>query len=306
MQKMILAAIVLLLAQASAIQAGDVPRSFSTPEAAVSALGDALKSTNTTALRVMFGAVWDDLAAPDDVQVANDLAALASALHQTNRLLHVSDSRVELEVGAGRWLFPVPLVRGEGGWSFDAAAGREEILNRRIGRNELAVLATLRAAVQAQREYASRDRDGDEVLEFAQRLVSSPGAKDGLYWSRKLDGEVSPLGPLVARAQAVGYKRSQAGTNAAPQPFHGYYFKVLTRQGRHAPGGKYDYVINGNMIGGFALIAWPAAYGESGIMTFIVNQQGRVYQRDSGPTSVGFAKNIKAFDPDPTWSVSPD
>ena len=298
--------LLLLLAVAAGVKAADVPRRFATPEAAVSALGEALKATNTAALRAMFGAAWDDLVNPDDVQVANDLAVLATALHQTNRLLRVSRSRAELEVGTHRWPFPIPLVREEGGWYFDTVAGLDEILNRRIGRNELAVLATLRAGVQAQREYASRDRDGDEVLEFAQRLISSPGAKDGLYWSRKLDGEISPLGPLVARAQTVGYKRPQAGTNTVPQPFHGYYFKILTRQGRHAPGGRYDYVINGNMIGGFALAAWPADYGASGVMTFIVNQQGRVFQKDLGPQTANTVGAMKEYDPEKTWSASQD
>ena len=298
--------LLLSLAIAAGAHAADAPRRFPAPEAAVSALSDALKSTNIVALRAMFGAAWDDLMNPDPVQSANDLTALASALHQSNRLHRVSESRVELEVGADRWPFPIPLVQGPGGWFFDAAAGLDEILNRRVGGNELAVLATVRACVQAQRDYASRDRDGDEVLEFAQRLISSPGAKDGLYWSRKIDGEISPLGPLVARAQAVGYKRSPSGTNAVPQPFHGYYFKLITRQGKHAPGGKYDYVVNGNMIGGFALVAWPAEHGESGIMTFIINQQGRVYQKDLG-SKTGFpAADLKAYDPDNSWAVSAD
>jgi hypothetical protein len=157
--------------------------------------------------------------------------------------------------------------------------GSRSCLNRRIGKNELSALETMRAYVDAQRQYASSDRDGDEVLEYAQKVFSSPGKKDGLYWPITLDGEKSPFGPLVAEAQAGGYVVSK---DLSPKPFEGYWFKILTRQGTHAPGGKYDYIINGNMIGGFAMVAWPADYGNSGVMTFVVNQQGRVYQKDLG------------------------
>jgi len=155
--------------------------------------------------------------------------------------------------------------------------------------------------MQAQREYASRDRDGDEVLEYAQKLVSSPGQTDGLYWRFDLNGEISPLGPLAAYAQGEGYSRK-----SAPSPFHGYFFKLLTRQGKHAPGGKYDYVINENMIGGFALVAWPAEYGESGVMTFIVNQQGKVFQKDLGPKTGTRAQDMKEYNPDKSWTLSVD
>ena len=211
-----------------------------------------------------------------------------------------------LEVGTNSWPFPVPIVKKDGRWFFDTEAGKEEIFRRRIGKNELATLEVMRAYVDAQREYASRDRNGDEVLEYAQRLASTPGAKDGLYWPPDLDGEISPLGPLVAQAQGEGYRMAGKAQDATREPFHGYFFKILTRQGKHAPGGKYDYVINGHMIGGFALVAWPAEYGESGIMTFIVNQQGRVYQRDLGPKTDKLAAAMKAYDPASGWAVSPD
>ena len=184
---------------------------------------------------------------------------------------------------------------------------KEELINRRVGRNELEALKSVRAYVDAQREYASRDRDGDGVLEFAQKLSSSPGKTDGLYWPIELNGEMSPLGPLMADAQGEGYNLGQGATSDdGPQPFHGYFFKILTRQGKHVPGGKYNYIINGNMIGGFAMIAWPTEYGNSGVMTFIVNQQGRVYQRDLGPETARIARKMKAYDPDPTWKLSPD
>jgi hypothetical protein len=211
-----------------------------------------------------------------------------------------------LEIGTNAWPFPVPIVKNDGKWFFDTVAGREEILNRRIGSNELATLQVMRACVEAEREYASQDRDGNGVLKYAQRFISHPGTRDGLYWPTESDGEISPLGPLVAEAQSEGYGLQSREGKARPQPYHGYFFKILTRQGKHAPGGKYDYVINGNMIGGFALVAWPAEYGRSGIMTFIVNQQGLIYQKDLGPKTSKLAPDMKRYDLDPGWQVSPD
>ena len=193
-----------------------------------------------------------------------------------------------------------------GSWHFDTPAGLEEIMNRRIGRNELEVLGVMRAYVEAQREYASRDRDGDDVLEYAQKIASSIGLTDGLFWPPQLNGEVSPLGPFVAQAQAEGYVDVASDDVPKPQAFHGYLFKMLKRQGKHAPGGKYDYIINGNMIGGFALVAWPLEYGESGVMTFIVNQRGRVYQKDLGPDTGKTVQKMDAYDPDPEWRISAD
>jgi hypothetical protein len=192
------------------------------------------------------------------------------------------------------------------GWQYDTSSGLEELLNRRIGRNELDVLRVMRAYVQAQREYASRDRDGDSVLEFAQRIASTPGSMNGLYWDPNLNGEESPLGPLVAYAQEEGYRGKGVRKDGEPQPFHGYLFRILKCQGKRAPGGKYNYVINGNMIGGFAMVAWPAAYGDSGIMTFMVNQQGRVYQKDLGAKTSKISHSMKAYDPDATWEPSRD
>lgn len=188
----------------------------------------------------------------------------------------------------------------------DVEAGEDELLSRHIGRNELATLEVVGAYVDAQREYASRDRDGDEVLEYAQKFISSPGLKDGLYWRPDLDGEISPFGPLAAQAAALGYRGKVKKGETARQPFHGYLFKVLTRQAKSAPGGKYNYIINGNMIGGFALVAWPAKYDESGIMTFIINQQGRVYQKDLGEKTAKIAAAMKEYNPDKTWTISPD
>lgn len=296
----------LLLAAVGICRAAEISQTFSTPEAAVAALSKAVGSMDRDALRGLFGLDTDELVAVDQVQATNELVAFSAAFNETNHLVHESESRCILEVGRASWPFPVPLQKENGGWFFDTDAGKEELLNRRIGRNELDVLKVIRAYVEAQRDYASADRDGDSVLEYAQKIASSPGRKDGLYWPIDLDGDLSPLGPLVARAQDEGYAvESMAGTQT-PEAFHGYYFKILTRQGKHAPGGKYDYVINGNMIAGFALVAWPATYGESGIMTFIVNQQGRVYQKNLGARTSKEASSMTRYDPDSTWQLSPD
>lgn len=281
-------------------------RTFASPQEAVTALDQAVNTTNRAAFAALFGPASEQLANPDSVQGAQELAAFAAAFNTTNRLVRESDTQMVLEVGTDAWPFPIPLVKTAGGWQFDTQAGLEELLNRRIGRNEIEVLNVMRAYVDAQREYASRDRDGDEVLEYAQKITSSPGRTDGLYWPPELNGEVSPLGPLFAQAQTEGYFKDARAADAGPRPFHGYLFKVLTRQGKHAPGGKYGYIINGNMIGGFALVAWPAGYGDSGVMTFIVNQQGRVYQKDLGERTARIVKGMSAYDPDPGWAASQD
>jgi hypothetical protein len=296
------------------IHAGEVTntnntaRKFASPEEAIGALRLATKSGDTNALRQLFGPGAEDLVNPDRIQARNELTTFSSALAETNHLVRVSDSLILLEVGDDLWPFPVPIVKREGHWFFDTAAGKDELLSRRIGRNELAILPVMRAYVDAQRDYASLDHNRDGILEYAQRLVSSPGKEDGLYWPSAFEGDESPLGPLVAFAQAEGYdpEQSEDLDEAERGPFHGYYFKILTRQGKHAPIGKYDYVINGHMIAGFAMVAWPADYGVSGVMTFIVNQQGRVYQKDLGPKTGKLAGKMKAYDPDPTWTLSPD
>ena len=297
----------LALCALATVRAADTSETFATPEAAVAALAAAVNAQDSNALREIFGPAVADIRNPDRVQAANDLRTFAAALNATNQLVRESDTRRVLDVGTNDWPFPIPLVKEQDGqWFFDTKAGEEEILNRRIGRNELDTLQTVRAYVEAQREYASRDRDGSGVLKYAQRLISSPGTEDGLFWPSDLTGEINPLGPLVANARGEGYGRKSEDSNAGPQPFHGYLFKILTRQGKYAPGGKYDYVINGNMIGGFALVAWPAEYGESGIMTFIVNQQGSVYQKDLGPKTAAIVSSLKEYNPDPMWTVSPD
>ena len=298
---LMLALVLTALFPAAAAETG---KSFATPEEAVSALQQAASAADSNALRVLFGPAAAEIENPDRVQTTNEIRTFASALNQSHRIVRESESKYVLEVGDDNWPFPVPIVKQNGRWFFDTEAGKEEILCRRIGRNELAVLEVVRAYVDAQREYASRDRDGDDVLEYAQKFASSPGQKDGLYWEPDPDDEASPLGPMVAEAQTLGYRRNAEDPSAGPQPFHGYLFKILTRQAKSAPGGKYNYVINGNMIGGFAIVAWPADYDESGIMTFIVNQQGRVYQKDLGPKTTKIAEAMKDYNPDKTWTIS--
>lgn len=294
----------MVLGCSGALRAVEAAETFASPEAAVSALVAAAGATDHEAMRVLFGAASEALVNVDRVQATNEMKGFIAAFHRQQRLVYESDSRCVLEVGEQAWPFPIPLVKQDGRWLFDTEAGKEEVLNRRIGRNEISTLRVMRAYVEAQREYATRDRDGDEVLEYAQKVGSTPGLKDGLYWPLELDGEVSPLGPLVALAQVKGYRAQSAEEGEEPQPFHGYLFKPLTRQGGKAPGGRYDYVINGNMIGGFALVAWPAEYGESGIMTFLVNHQGRVLQKDLGDRTSRIAAGMRSYQPDETWLPS--
>lgn len=281
-----------------------IGRMFKSPEDAVSALGVAVNNRDTNALADIFGPGIKDIRSSDPAESQREVAAFAKQLNASNYLEHIDNDHCVLDTGADRWPFPIPLVRTNGSWYFDTAAGKDEILNRRIGYDELQTIESLRAAVEAQRQYASEDHNGDGVLAFAGKFISSPGKKDGLYWPPDIDGEISPLGPLFVQAQNEGYIKNPEAGASGPTPFHGYYFKILTRQGKHAPAGAYDYIINGYMIGGFAFIAWPAQYGESGIMTFIVNQQGKIYQKDFGPNTSSLVQNIKAYDPDSTWTLS--
>lgn len=300
--------LVLALGLPNAMSGAGTGKIFASPEEAVAALRLVTATADTNALAEILGPSAGELENPDRIQATNELKTFSAALAATNRFVHVSDTLVVVELGDDLWPFPVPIVKRDGGWFFDTEIGKDELLSRRIGKNELATLPVMRAYVDAQREYASCDRDGDDVLEFAQRLVSSPGKQNGLYWPPSFDGDVSPLGPLVAYAQAEGYNPEQQEDEDEVQrgPFHGYLFKILTRQGKHAPAGKYNYIINGHMIGGFAMVAWPAEYGDSGVMTFIVNQQGRVYQKDLGAKTKEIVRKMKAYDPDSSWKLSPD
>ena len=216
-----------------------------------------------------------------------------------NKLEKETDSKMTLVVGEEEWPFPIPIVKKGESWLFDTKAGKEELLNRRIGRNELNTIQTCLAYVDAQREYAMKDRDGDGLLAYAQKFWSTKGKKDGLYWEAKEGEEQSPLGLGAARAVREGYTPRKPGDK--PSPFHGYFYRILKAQGKNAPGGAYDYVVKGKMIGGFALVAYPAEYGASGVMTFIVNHDGVVYEKDLGAETAKIASAMTKFDPDQTW-----
>jgi hypothetical protein len=291
------------------IDAAETNKVFATPEEAVSALIAATSARDNSALHALFGPKGAELENPDRVQSTNELDTFTEAFRETNRLARLSEKDYVLEVGKDLWPFPVPIVKKDNRWFFDTEAGKDELLSRRIGQNELFTLEIARAYVDAQRQYASQDRDGDRVLEYAQRISSSDGKTDGLYWPLEVNGQESPLGPLVGDAQAEGYftkKENGSDASTAPQPFHGYLFKILPRQGTHAPGGKHEFIVNENMILGFALVAWPAEYRQSGVMTFIVNQQGRVYEKDLGEKTAEIVKEMNTYDPDDSWQLSPD
>lgn len=272
---------------------------FASPEEAVAALRTAVTAGDKTAFPKLFGPASEQLSSGDDVADKTAYALFAKRLGKLTNLVKRNDSTVILYLGAENWPFQFPIAKAGDRWFFDGDAGLEEIFNRRIGANELHTIKVCREYVRAQREYAEVDRDGDEVLEYAQHFNSSPGMKNGLYWEASEGEDESPLGPLVAYASAGSYNLQQEG----PQPFHGYYFRILTRQGAKAPGGAYGYVINTNMIGGFALVAYPATWGSSGLTTFIVNQQGKVYQKDLGPQTAALATGMRAYNPDATWTL---
>jgi hypothetical protein len=278
-------------------RAGETGSSFNTPDAAVAALGQAVAAGTDKSLEMVFGPDLAQITNSDPARATEEIASFRTAFAQTNFLVRQSENRFVLVVGTNLWPFPFPLVQSAGQWRFDPQLGREELLNRRVGTNELFTLQVLRTYVQAQREYATTSHDDSQVLAYAQKLLSSPGKHDGLYWPPEGTSPLSPIGPDIAAAE-----EATGGT----APFHGYLFRVLTRQGSHADGGRYDYIINGRMISGFGLIAWPGIYGQSGVMTFLVNQQGRVFQKDLGPKTSKLAPAIKEYDPDSTWQLSPD
>jgi hypothetical protein len=286
--------------QAMAAEA-DKQKVFKTPEAAVEALLEALRKNDDNALLDIFGRQHKELVVGTDKVAARENRERAYEAAQEFKTLHrQSEGKIVLVIGKNEWPLPIPIVREKSGWRFDTEEGYEEVLNRRIGENELNAIATAGAYVEAQVEYAGEDRDGDEVLEYAQMLGSSKGKRDGLYWEvdPASGEELSPFGPFLANAgDYLDIEDRKPG-----DPYKGYYFKVLTRQGENSPGGRYDYIINGNMIAGFALITFPADYGSSGVKTFIVNQQGKVYEKDLGEETRFIGNALEVYNPDRTWT----
>lgn len=275
------------------------PAEYKTPEAAAQAILDALAKEDHAAILAVLGDEFkDELFTAEEAREKDSYRRVVAAAKDAMQLRADDANTRVMVIGKDAWPVPFPIVHGDKGWHFDTAAGIDEILARRIGQDELATITTLRAYVDAQVQYASQDRDGDEVLEYAQKVISTPGKKDGLYWQvASADDSVSPLGPFVAELPAYVKERKTG------EPYMGYYYRVLTRQGENAPGGRYDYVINGNMIAGFAAIAVPAEYGETGVMTFVVSHQGKIYQKDLGEDTALAAAAIQEYNPDETWTL---
>jgi len=273
-------------------------RIFDSPDAAVSAFIAACENNDTNELIAIFGPLFEAEAGRiEEAEQRANRTAIAEMAKRVQRIEERSDSERVLLLGEELWPFPMPIIAEGGGWRFDTEAGFDELLKRRIGRNELAAIEVCREFVNAQREYALVDRDGDAILEFAQKILSTPGQRDGLYWEPASESaeDVSPFGPFLAAADASAPVDKSKG-------YMGYHFRVVTGQGKHAPGGTSSYLQGSDMTTGFALIAWPIDYGHSGVMTLVVNQLGAVYEKDLGPKTATAAGRIKRFDPDTTWN----
>ncbi len=286
------------LIQGVSVEAQSAQKTFKSPEAAVDALVTALKEYNKKDLMALLGPGSEPLISTgDDVDDEQNWQEFLRAYGEKNRLVTGSGGKVTLHIGNDDWPFPIPIVRAGKNWRFDTRAGKDEILNRAVGENELSAIQVCLAIADAQRDFADDMRDIAGQPEYAQKLESTKGKKDGLYWEAAQGEEPSPLGPLVARARAEGYSEA----TGLPTPYHGYLYKILKAQGKNAHGGAYDYVVKGRMIGGFAIVAYPASYGASGVYTFIVNHDGAVYRKNLGrKTATAVAAMVK-YDPDKTW-----
>jgi Protein of unknown function (DUF2950) len=272
---------------------------FPSPQAAARALVAADKADDMKTLSAILGPDADQvLSSGDPVADKNARDEFARRYQEMHRFAYDDQGRVILYVGAANWPVPIPLVKKNGGWVFDTAAGKDELLARRVGRNELFTINVLESLAEAQAEYASEARDGESRAQFAQKILSDSGKHNGLYWETTEGEPESPIGPLVASATDQGYKKDNGGN---PVPFHGYYYKVLTRQGKHAPGGAKNYLVDGKMINGFGFLAYPAEYRSSGVMTFMINQSGVIVQKDLGSDTAKLAGEIVEYSPDKTW-----
>jgi len=289
--------LVLLLTQGCARQA-----TFDSADQAANSAAAAIRAHDTAQLKKVLGAESDEIiSSGDEVADKNRMDEFLKAYDEKHELVAAKDGSMTLIIGKSDWPLPIPIVQSAGKWRFDTKAGKEEILNRRIGRNELDAIQSCLAVLDAQREYASLDRNADGLREYAAKFVSDPGKKNGLFWPTAENEAPSPLGPFAAAAAEEGYKPAERPTNVSRRPYHGYYFRILTAQGPNAPGGAMDYMVGGRLIGGFAIVAWPADYDNSGIMTFIMNHDGIVYQRDLGDDTAKTAASMAAYDPGPAW-----
>jgi hypothetical protein len=277
-----------------AMSAAHANKSFPSPEAAMEAFGQAIAGGDEAALKDLLGEKFRELIPPVG---AEDRNRFLEAWNRTHSIEGDNGKVARIAAGGDGWTLPIPLVKSASGWQFDVKAGAEEMRVRRIGRNELAAQQTLLAIHDAQIDYASQSHDGDGLLTYAMRLTSTPGKRDGLYWPTQAGEAPSPLGPVLAAA---------GPPNASADGYYGYHYKLLTRQGPHAKGGALDYVVRGKLLGGFAIVAWPSRYWDTGVMTFIVNHEGQVYERDLGPDSAKKAAALSTYDPGPGWQkVSP-
>ncbi|HXX08850.1 MAG TPA: DUF2950 domain-containing protein [Pseudolabrys sp.] len=300
MNKILVLSTAALLYAASSVASAQ--QAFKSPDEAAAALASAAKAGDMKALVTVLGPDGEDIVSSgDEVADAATRQKFVAAYDVKHQIKMDGDNKATMIVGNDDFPVPIPIVRKDGQWKFDTDAGREEILFRRIGRNELDAIQSVLAYVDAQNEYAEKDRTGVGVKAYAQRIISQQGKKDGLYWPTSQGEQPSPLGELVAQATAQGYRAGAGRT-----PYHGYYFKVLTKQGPAAPGGALDYIVRGNMIGGFGLVAYPAEYRNSGVKTFIVSHSGKVYEKDLGPNTAKLAEQITAYNPDKTWTEVKD
>ena len=267
-------------------------QAFRSAEAAADAFTDALRKVDRTALAKVLGANYKQFIKTDGIERA-DIEAYLAAWDKQHKVNSEGENKAVLAVGEQGWTLPIPIVKRKAGWQFDVIAGADEMRTRRIGRNELTTIRAILAYYDAQREYSAVDRNGDGVHEYARKLVSTKGKKDGLYWDSPLGMDESPLGPLLADQKPQG------------QGYHGYRYKILTKQGKDAPGGAYDYIIGKRMRSGFAAVAWPVRYGDTGVMSFMVSHAGIVYEKDLGPNTDAVARAMTTFNPDPSWKKSP-
>jgi len=291
-----MAASVAALVIAAALFAGGMPAAiaqqttFPSAEAAMNAFGDAVATSDEDALKALLGADFRTLIPPVGAEARYRFLA---AWAKSRAIKPEGDDRAVIAVGDDGWTMPIPIVKTAGGWRFDTRAGADEIRIRRIGHNERSVMQVMLAIFDAEKEYATKDRNGDGVLEYATKLASTHGKQDGLYWPTSASEPPSPLGPAVAAARAAGGSRATG--------YYGYQYKILASQGKSAPGGAFDYMVRGRMIGGFAVVAWPVKYGDTGVMTFMISHDGVMYEKDLGPDTAARAAAITRFDPDSTW-----